>query len=243
MAAGLVDALERRVRTDGGRPLLTWYDTDADVRIELSGKTFANWVDKTVNLMASMGADDAPIIGAPLLLSHPGHWVGNVWVMAGWQIGGEVLALPREALHVVDLAIVGPDNTHPVPGVETVACSLDPMGRAFASPPPAVTDFGEVLAQPDVHWTNAVSGTRPAFRAAADSSRRSAGDIDAVQPSPERVAVAVHPGVDPWLLLQATLIAPLLGGGSAVLISGSGSLEHRTRIADAEQAIPVEVAA
>ena len=44
-------ALERRVSQHGSSPLLTWYDLDAGYRIELSGRTFANWVDKSANLL------------------------------------------------------------------------------------------------------------------------------------------------------------------------------------------------
>ncbi len=141
---GPVIALERRVAQSGPLPLITWYDLDADYRIELSAISFANWVDKTVNLMASMGLDDPGldrlVVGLPLLVTDPGHWVGLVWVMAAWQIGAQVQALPLADLDIVDLAVVGPRDPHPVPGAETIACSLHPLGAGFPVPPVGLTD-------------------------------------------------------------------------------------------------------
>lgn len=149
-----VAALESRTVADPAQPLLTCYDLDDGSRVEFSARTFANWVDKTANLIGSMGLDDGGDVGLPLLLTDPGHWVGMVWAMATWQAGGTVLALPRDDLDRVELAVVGPARTHPVPGVETVACSLHPLGLGLPQPVAGVTDYAEVLGQPDVHWRN-----------------------------------------------------------------------------------------
>ena len=43
--------LRRWVRERGASPLLTCYDLGRDERVELSGTSVANWVDKTSNLM------------------------------------------------------------------------------------------------------------------------------------------------------------------------------------------------
>lgn len=234
MTAALVAALERRVAGDASRPLLTWYDLTTGDRVEFSARTFANWADKTVNLMASMGADDQPVVAMPLLLSHPGHWVELVWAMATWQIGGCVVALPREELDVVDLAVIGPDRVHPVPGAETVACSLHPLGMAFPQAPSAVTDFAEALTQPDVHWTSPSAPDEPAFLDA--TGRRDGSEVDAVGPSAERRVLHVGQGSDPWRVLAHALAAPVLGGGSVVLVTGSASADDLQRVVDAEQA-------
>ncbi|HEY0237636.1 MAG TPA: TIGR03089 family protein, partial [Friedmanniella sp.] len=47
----IADLLARRVRSDGSAPLVTYYDTDAGVRTELSATTVSNWVAKTSNLL------------------------------------------------------------------------------------------------------------------------------------------------------------------------------------------------
>ena len=233
MTRGLCRTLEERVRRDGSRPLVTWYDLDAGARVELSARTFANWVDKTTNLMAAIGADDRPLVGLPLLVTDPGHWVGLVWAMAAWQLGGEVQADAREDLDAVDIAVVGPRNTHPVPGVETVACSLHPLGLGFQTPQRAVIDYAEVTAQPDSHWSAPASDTDPAFR--TSDTVRSAGDVDRVPGTPERLAVRVAAGHHPWTFLETALVAPILGGGSIVLLLG-GDDEAVGRVLAAEGA-------
>ena len=43
--------LRRWVRDQGASPLFTYYDPGGGERIELSGVSFANWVDKTSNLL------------------------------------------------------------------------------------------------------------------------------------------------------------------------------------------------
>ncbi len=238
MTRELCATLEERVRRDGSRPLVTWYDLDRGARVELSARTFANWVDKTVNLMTSVGADDRPLVGLPLLVSDPGHWVGLVWAMAAWQLGGEVQAERREALDAVDLAVVGPHNTHPVPGVETVACSLHPLGLGFATPQRAVIDYAEVTGQPDAHWSVPASDTDTAFR--AGGTVVSAGDVDRVPGAPRRLAVRVARGDAPWALLETSLVAPILGGGSiVVLIGGTDEAVGRVLTTEGAEAIPV----
>ncbi|HNV12046.1 MAG TPA: TIGR03089 family protein [Propionibacteriaceae bacterium] len=207
-------ALELRVRTSGAQPFLTWYEPATGARVEFSAITFANWVDKTANLLGSLGFDDEPSVGIPLLVTDPCHWVGLVWTMATWQIGGRVVCLPRGALDSVDVAVVGPREAHPVPGSETVACSLHPLGLGFATPPAGVTDYREVLAEPDVHWSS-----DPATAGFTDADRtRDWASICATRPSSERGLVI--PGTDTWTWIAEALVAPLLGGGSTVLVSG-----------------------
>ncbi len=235
MTERLVRALETRVRRLGTSPFLTWYQPREHIRIELSGRTFSNWVDKSANLAASLGCDSAPSIALPLLVTDPGHWVGLVWAMATWQMGGRVLALPRDSLKVVDLAVVGPTNTHPVPGVETVACSLHPLGLPLPAPPPSVTDFAEVLTQPDDHWADPAPAQDPAYRGLADDSRRTAGAVDDVSPLPGRRLVHIHEAADPWDVLSTTLVGPLLGDGSVVIVTGPATAGEIADIAAAEQ--------
>lgn len=228
----LLAQLERRVATNGSGPLITWYDLDHGLRTELSGRTFANWVDKSANLLISMDVDEFPRVANTLLITHPGHWVGLVWTMAAWQLGGQLVATQREALTSTDLldaAVVGPQDPHPVPGVETIACSLHPLGAGFAARPTGVTDYAEVLSQPDVHWR--VPASRPiCFQAARNYNW---DDLARVEPSSERVLVV--PSDDPWLTLCQTLVAPVLGGGSVVIAVG-GHSEQLAELASQERA-------
>jgi len=215
----------------GSAPLLTWYDLDHGQRTELSGRTFANWVDKSANLLVSMDVDEFPRVANTVLITNPGHWVGLVWTMATWQLGGCVVAMPREGLASTDLldaAVVGPEDPHPVPGVETVACSLHPLGGPFDRKPLGVTDYAEVLSQPDVHWR--VPATRPVCF--ETDLGHSWDDLAQVEPSDDRRLLRA--GLDPWRTVVEGLVAPLLGQGSAVVTVG-GTDEQVERIAGQER--------
>ena len=228
----LLAALEDRVATAGSGPLITWYDLDKGFRTELSGRTFANWVDKSANLLVSMDVDEFPRVANTLLITDPGHWVGLVWTMATWQLGGQVVATSREGLASIDLldaVVVGPHDPHPVPGLETIACSLHPLGAGFMQRPNGVTDYAEVLSQPDVHWRVA-----PEAAVCFDAETPHNWDeLGAVSPSCERLLLS--PGPDPWTMVCHALVAPILGGGSTVIAVG-GTPDQRDSLARQERA-------
>lgn len=70
---------------DLSRPRLTWYDDSRGERIDLSGKTLANWVAKAANwLETEMGL--AP--GEVVRLDMPAdHWRTIYWSLAAWTRG------------------------------------------------------------------------------------------------------------------------------------------------------------
>lgn len=225
----VITALERRRSSAGSSPMLTWYGEGQ--RVELSAATLANWVDKTVNLLASMGLDEEPAVALPLLDAHPAHWTSLVWALAVWQIGGTVSVEPRTDVDDADLAVVGPESPHPLPGVETIACSLDAWGRGFDRPLSGVTDFHEVLSQPDVHWTAPADVSRTWWR---DQAGELTGlELLAIPPQSERRVVT--PG-DAREAISAAVVAPLLGGGSAVLVAGA-AVNRVAEIASQERAL------
>jgi uncharacterized protein (TIGR03089 family) len=78
----------RLLQGDGGasgdRPLLTWYHAAAGQRVELSARTFGNWVAKTANLLVEeLGLEPGDRVG--LLL--PSHWLAPVALAACWRAG------------------------------------------------------------------------------------------------------------------------------------------------------------
>lgn len=229
-APGLVDALAQRVRDDGARPLLTWYHPADGARVEFSATTFANWVDKAVNLLGALGADDRPLIGEPLLFDHPGHWMSLVWAQASWQVGGELRVVDREQLNAVDVAIVGPQDAHPVPGAETIACSLHPLGMGFTPPPAGVTDASELLSEPDVHVATP-AGPDEIWVWFGDESR-TGGQLAQTPPDASRVLLRPDAPVE----LIEVWAAILMGGGSLVLVDAArlddAALQH---LVDTEQ--------
>lgn len=203
----VIVALQRAVRTRGSEPLLTWYGSGA--RVELSVRTFANWVDKTANLIEALDAAGGTIAGT-VSRTHPGSWMSLVWPLAAWQRGC-TYALDASS---ADLAVVGPDDPRPLPGATTLACSLHPLALGLRDLPDGVDDFSsEALAQPDAHWADDAAADAPAW---IESGRRVShaelGDLPGVR---ERRLVQTS---DAFGTLEAALLAPLLGGGSAVLV-------------------------
>ncbi|MHA6511232.1 TIGR03089 family protein [Tessaracoccus sp. Z1128] len=214
----LIGALRRRVARQGTQPLLTHYDGRDGSRTELSAVTFANWVDKTANLIEDLGHEDGEPIDLALADTHPAHWVTLVWVAAAWQRGCPVVP----GVSGADLLVVGPDD--PRRATLTVACSLHPLGLGFRVTPQDALDYREVMAQPDAH----------------DLSPLGESTVWAGRPSPE---VAPRDTrlllVDPpagWATVAQALVSPVLGSGSTVVAVGLGP-GRAAEIAAAERAV------
>jgi uncharacterized protein (TIGR03089 family) len=80
--------IERRARQAGDRPLITWYDDALGQRIELSWKTFENWVAKTANLLVEeLGLEPGDRVATML----DGHWQAPVVLAACWRAGVSVV--------------------------------------------------------------------------------------------------------------------------------------------------------
>lgn len=206
----IIAALERRVRSDGGAPLLTWYGP-GDERVELSGRTVATWADKIASFLEEEGLAEGDVVAAPLLAQRPAHWVSAVWLLGAWQLGVAV-ALDGPA----DVALVGPGGT--AEAATVVECSLHPLGMP-GTPATGHVDFAELRLQPDAHQ-----------RRAWDSSVAAA--LGAVAPRPGRALVTAG---EPWPTLAQAVVAPLLGGGSTVLVEGAPDQARLARIAAAER--------
>lgn len=195
----------------GAAPLITYYD--ADSRIELSGITFANWVVKTANLFEDLGGDVDEPISLGLAETDPGHWVSLVWAAAAWYAGGSVVPGVGED---AAFGVVGPADERR--GEVTVACSLHPLGRGFDAAPDGASDYADVLAQPDVGFPGSPDGDTPAWPGVTHA------DLMATEPRSDR-RLFVSPT---WAHLREMLVAPVLGGGSSVIVTGldEGEIER-----------------
>lgn len=210
--SAIVKALVERARRDGGRPLVTYYDLSSGARTELSGRTFANWVDKTYHLLTELEVGPGDVVALPLALTDPGHWVTLALTAGAWQSGAVAVAGDDESAVVT---VVGPGRTD---GAGTVlACSLHPLGFGFDAPLPAgVVDFStDVRSQPDAHAEEPTAESAPAW--SDENARLSHADLAAVAPVSGRVLVQP---TTPLETLLAAYVAPLLGGGSAVVVVG-----------------------
>ena len=161
----IIGRLRRWIRDRGSEPLITYYDLASGERTELSGVSFANWVDKTSNLLVDeLMIDPADQVELSLAATHPGHWVTLVWELACWQVGAVVtLGQPSSA----QVLAAGPEPL-PISGqnFQLVICSLHPLGLGLPTPPTGgALDYAlEVRGQPDQHAASPQSGLALAWR-------------------------------------------------------------------------------
>ncbi|GAB3624091.1 TIGR03089 family protein [Mariniluteicoccus endophyticus] len=217
----LPDLLDTRVRIDPSAPFLTCY-ASATERTELSARTFANWVAKTGNLLV----DDADLspgdrVRLELLATRPGHWMTLVWVMAAWRAG--VVVTDGDA----DLVVTGPAADG---GQGSYACSLHPLGLGLRDLPAGVTDFSsEALAQPDAWLGTGAADADVAWDVAGHTLTH--GDLARVAGRATRALVVA---TDAYTTVQQALAAPLVGGGSTVVVTADIADADRERIAQEE---------
>jgi uncharacterized protein (TIGR03089 family) len=85
---------ERQPGRYGDKPFLTWYDDARGQRVELSYKTFDNWVAKVANLLVEeLGAGPGDRVAAALV----DHWQTAVVLAACWRAGAGVVAVDPDA--------------------------------------------------------------------------------------------------------------------------------------------------
>jgi uncharacterized protein (TIGR03089 family) len=223
----VAELLRRRVRRAGSEPLVTYYDLGSGERTELSGISFANWVDKTSNLITDeylLATGDE--VELQLADEAPGHWMTFVWAMACWQVGAvvQVADSAREPrLQVIGPSRVAAQASEPAPAMEVLACSLHPLGLGFntALPVPLVDYAVEVRSQPDTHAAAPVPDTAPAWHDATRTLTQAELIGAAVQAATgsghgRRLVVAS----EPWRTVRDGLLAALLSDGSAVVVTG-----------------------
>ena len=227
--------LRRWVRDQGASPLLTYYDPARAERVELSGVSFANWVDKTSNLLADeLDVEPGDAVDLTLTKEHPGHWVSLVWVLACWQVGAVVTVdCPGPKV-----AVLGPEDAVAAARAETVlVCSLHPLGLPLPGPPPAGTlDYAlEVRTQPDQYAAVPQSGLALAWR----DPERQLTQADLVDRPGSGLRRLVRP-TDPWDTARLALVEPLIGGGSTVVVAGPADPDRLTGIAAQERVDAVD---
>lgn len=226
----ILDRLNRRTAIDGASPFLTHY-ADGQ-RTELSARSFANWVTKTANLVVDEYAlEPGDTVRLTVADAHPMHWMTLIWTMAAWQAG---LTVVDEA---ADLEVAGPEAASASPagpgGGMAVACSLHPLGLGLVDLPSGWTDFSTAaLAQPDDWFGETAADSDLAWDVENDHlSFADLAEVDA------RAGRSVVSGIrDRWEAVRTCLLAPLLGGGSTLIVAGDPNPAELERIAAAEKA-------
>ena len=228
MSALLAEHLRQRVRLDGSAPLFTFYDLESGDRTELSATSFSNWVDKTSNLLVDeVAVGEGDVIGMPLAVEAPGHWLTAVWQLACWQVGLAVdLTNPS-----LPAAVVTGRQWQGHAERDIFACALHPLGFGFGEPlPDGVRDYAiEVRSHADKY-----DGYPPEPGAIAwvDAERiLTQAELSNVDGPPARRLVRSG---DPWATCRNGIVTALVTGGSAVVAVG-GDADQVTRIANSER--------
>lgn len=239
MSPTVLTALRHALEHDPGRPLVTFYDGESGERVELSVKTFCNWVDKIANLLSDeLMLDPGEVVHFDL----PTHWQSAVAIVGSWTAGLQVsLGTPPDTASV---SVVGPAaRAEPRRAVgQVLACSLRPMGGPFVDEPPTGwLDFArEVPPQPDVLLApvevtdDRVALVLPAahttHRDLVEQATRTAEEVG-LTPAGRLITDAnpARPGG-----LTAALLAPIVLDAGAVLVVNCDA-EQRSRIAEQER--------
>jgi uncharacterized protein (TIGR03089 family) len=220
---GLLDGL---LAADPARPLLTFYDDATGERVELSVRSFENWVAKTANLLRDE-LDAEP--GDHVALWLPTHWQSAVWVCAAAACGVEVSHDTGQAT-AVEVVVAGPDTLAAAAGRgarEVVALSLRPMGQGFETgTPPGTVDYAStVLAQGDAFVPAQAPDGQAPFVVARDGSL---SQRDLLERARDRAA-ALGLGPRGRLLTDANPAAPsgLAGGLLAAMVTDGSVVLNR----------------
>jgi uncharacterized protein (TIGR03089 family) len=238
-------AAERQSGRYGDKPFCTWYDDRRDERVELSYKTFGNWVAKTANLLVDeLGAGPGDRVG--VLASH---WQVPALLAACWRAGVGVVALDPDAPDLAGLVavFVHEDQLAAVAaapaGVPVVALAADVLGRAGRDLGRALA-FARVVAAMGDHFDAAADPAGPALtagaeaatmdellaRAAALADRTGLGDADRLLSGRRLLTVAGA---------VAGLLAPLARGAGVVLVHGLDPARFWKRVADERVTVAV----
>ncbi len=209
--------LQRRTRSSGALPLVTYLDPASGERTELSATSLANAAAKIANaLRDEYGLEP----GDAVALDLPQHWQRSAWCAGAWTAGCVVTDDPEHADLVVTTAPRAADHAH---RTSVVVVSMHPFGLPVTDPlPVGVTDATiAVRQQPDAYLFGMPDASTPALFVTGTSMSQEEALASAQDLGPgsgDRVAVpATLRGLTGWL---ACLALPLAIDGSVVLLAG-----------------------
>jgi uncharacterized protein (TIGR03089 family) len=179
---------ERQAGRYGDKPFLTWYDDGRGERVELSFKTFDNWVGKVANLLVEeLGVEHGDRVAVVLV----DHWQAAVVLAACWRAGAGVVVVDPDATPAARAAAVGGVGAAFVreewvaevgrdhPGAGLVALTADLLGRSEHDLGAALRFARVVPSMPDHFLADPGDPPAAAFTVAAPPPPPPAGATDA----------------------------------------------------------------
>jgi uncharacterized protein (TIGR03089 family) len=170
----------------GDKPFLTWYDDGRGERVELSYKTFDNWVGKVANLLVEeLGVEHGDRVAVVLL----DHWQAAVVLAACWRAGAGVVVVDPDATPAARAAAVGgvaaafvreewvAEVGRDHPGAGLVALTADLLGRSEHDLGAALRFARVVPSMPDRFVADPGDPPAEAFTVAAGSPPAPAGGV------------------------------------------------------------------
>jgi uncharacterized protein (TIGR03089 family) len=240
-------AAERQTGRHGDKPFVTWYDDHRDERVELSYRTFDNWVAKTANLLVDeLGAEPGDRVGALV----DDHWQAPILLAACWRAGLGVSVLdPADTAPPPDLVAAFVHEEHlaaaepALDNIPVVALTAGLFGRPerdlgralnFSRIVPSMGDVFETGPDPagDALTANGEPATMADLlgRAAALADRTGLADADRLL-SGRRLLTADG--------AVAGLLAPLLCGVGVVRVTNLDPARFWKRVADERVTVAV----
>lgn len=208
------------LRSDPARPRVTFYEDTPGAtqgeRIELSGKTVANWISKAGNALQ----DEYDLVpGSLVRLALPPHWRSLYWAFAIWSIGGTV---DCSGGPTADLLICDDDNAATAsapPTGDVVLVTLAALARVHPGPVPAgAMDEARELATYGDQFAALAEPSPEDLALITSSERRTYRDVVPARgwPAGARVSLAG----DLTQVLESTLAAWAVDG--SVLLARNG---------------------
>lgn len=208
--------LQRRTRSSGALPLVTYVDPSTGERTELSATSLANAAAKIANALRDEYELEP---GDAVALDLPPHWQRSTWCAGVWTAGCVV----TDDVESADLVVSTVENASGLSGrAPAVVVSLHPFGLPVTDKLPAgVTDATlAVRQQPDAYLFETPDASSAAVSVAGTSLSQEEALVMAQALGPtagDRVAVTSGlPDLTGWL---ACLALPLAIDGSVVLVA------------------------
>src|SRR5215207_5171486 len=205
-------AAERQTGRYGDKPFVTWYDDHRDERVELSYKTFDNWVAKTANLLVDeLGAEPGDRVGALV----DDHWQAPIVLAACWRAG-------------LGVTVLDPADTAPPPDLVAAFVREEQLAAAETALDnlPVVALTAGLFGRPERDLGRALNFSRIV---------PSMGDVFETGPDPTGDALTANGEA----ATMTGLLGPLLCGAGVVRVANLDPARFWKRVADERVTVAV----